>query len=192
VLQPQEIAAVLRMTRRDRSAVGRRDFAILTLLAVYGLRAGEIVHLTLKDIDWRTETIRIRHSKSRGTTLLPLLPAAGEALLAYLQKGRPKTSAPEVFIRRQAPLCGFSRGSSLHKLVRQRIAAAGVRPPGKRGPHVFRHAHAVALLRAAIPMKTISDLLGHRASASTAIYLKLNSEELRAVALPLPGLEVAP
>ena len=74
----------------------------------------------------------------------------------------------------------------MHALVRRRMAAAGVWPPGKRGPHLFRHAHAVGLLRAAVPMKTISDLLGHRASRSTAAYLKLDSEELRAVALPLP------
>ncbi len=192
VLQPEEIERVLRTARRDRSAKGKRDFAILTLLATYGLRAGEVVRLTLEDIDWRAETLLVRHSKTRGTTVLPLLPAVGKALLDYLQGGRPKTRAREVFIRTRAPLRGFSRGSSLHGLVRRRIAAAGVRPPGKRGPHVFRHAHAVALLRAAVPLKTISDLLGHRASASTAIYLKLNSEELRAVALPLPGMEGTP
>ena len=74
----------------------------------------------------------------------------------------------------------------MHALVRRRMAAADVRPIGKRGPHVFRHAHAVGLLRAGVPMKTISDLLGHRTSRSTAVYLKLDSEELRAVALPLP------
>lgn len=189
VLQPEEIVKVLGATRRDRSALGKRDFAILTLLATYGLRAGEVVRLTLEDIDWRAETLLVRHSKTRGTTVLPLLPAVGKALLDYLQGGRPKTCSREVFIRACAPLRGFSRGSSLHGLVRRRMAAAGVRPAGKRGPHVFRHAHAVALLRATVPLKTIADLLGHRASASTAVYLKLNSEELRAVALPLPGVE---
>jgi len=187
VLRPHEIAQVLTITRRDRSARGRRDYAILTLLATYGLRAGEIVHLALDDIDWRAETILIRHSKIRGTTVLPLLPVAGEALLGYLRHARPKTSAREVFIRMSAPLCGFSCGSSLHALVRRRLAAADIRPVGKHGSHVFRHAHAVGLLRAAIPLKTISDLLGHRASRSTAVYLKLDSEELRAVALPLPN-----
>lgn len=187
VLRPQEMKQVLKTTRRDRSARGRRDYAILTLLATYGLRAGEIVRLALDDIDWRAETILIRHSKTRGTTLLPLLPVAAEALLGYLQHARPKTTSREVFIRMAAPLCGFSRGSSLYALVSRRLAAAGIRPAGKRGPHVFRHAHAVGLLRAAVPMKTISDLLGHRASRSTAIYLKLDSEELRAVALPLPN-----
>jgi integrase/recombinase XerD len=191
ILRPNEIKQILQVTRRDRSARGRRDYAILTLLATYGLRAGEIVHLQLRDIDWRAETILIRHSKIRGTTLLPLVPAAGDALLSYLRSGRPKTTAREVFIRMSAPLQGFSRGNSLHALVRRRIAAAGVRPVGKRGPHVFRHAHAVGLLRATVPMNTISDLLGHRSSRSTAIYLKLDSEELRAVALPLPTGEGA-
>ncbi|MGH8223698.1 MAG: tyrosine-type recombinase/integrase [Woeseiaceae bacterium] len=186
VLKPEEITQILKVTRRDRSPRGRRDFAILTLLATYGLRAGEIVRLALDDIDWRTDTIVIRHSKVRGTTVLPLLPAAGEALLSYLRSGRPKTTAREVFIRMSAPLQGFSQKSVLHALVSRRIAAAGIRPTGKRGPHVFRHAHAVGLLRAAVPIKTISDLLGHRTSRSTATYLKLDSEELRAVALPLP------
>jgi integrase len=188
VLQPHEIEQVLKTTRRDRSARGRRDYAILTLLATYGLRAGEIVRLALDDIEWRTETILIRHSKIRGTTMLPLLPVAGEALLGYLRHARPKTVSREVFIRMSAPLCGFSCGSSLHALVRRRLAAAGIRPVGKHGSHVFRHAHAVGLLRAAVPVKTISDLLGHRASRSTAVYLKLDSEELRAVALPLPNV----
>jgi integrase len=186
ILRPHEIEQVLKTTRCDRSARGRRDYAILVLLANYGLRAGEIVNLTLDDIDWRTETIVIRHSKIRGTTTLPLLPAAGEAVLGYLRHARPKTTGRELFVRMMAPLRGFNRGSSLHALVRRRLAAAGIRPAGKRGPHVFRHAHAVSLLRAAVPMKTISDLLGHRASRSTAVYLKLDSEELRAVALSLP------
>lgn len=186
VLRPQEIEQVLKVTRRDRSARGRRDYAILTLLATYGLRAGEVVRLTLDDINWRAETIVIRHSKIRGSTTLPLLPVAGEALLGYLGHARPKTTARELFVRMMAPLQGFNRGSSLHALVRRRLAAAGIRPAGKRGPHLFRHAHAVSLLRAAVPMKTISDLLGHRASRSTAVYLKLESEELRTVALPLP------
>ena len=192
ILKPQEIEEILKTTRRDRSACGRRDFAILTLLARYGLRAGEIVRLALDDIDWRANALVIRHAKVRGTTVLPLLPAVGEALLAYLQSGRPKTTAREVFIRTSAPRKGFSRGSSLHALVRRRMATAGVRPTGKRGPHLFRHAHAVGLLRAAVPMKTISDLLGHRASRSTAVYLKLDSEELRSVALPLPIAGGAP
>ena len=192
VLKPQEVTQVLKVTRRDRSARGRRDFAILVLLSMYGLRAGEIVRLALDDIDWRANTILIRHSKVRGSTVLPLLPVVGEALLSYLKNGRPKTTAREVFIRTTAPLQGFCHKSVLHALVRRRIAAAGVRPTGKRGPHAFRHAHAVGLLRAAVPMKTISDLLGHRSSRATAIYLKLDSEELRAVALPLPVVGGAP
>lgn len=189
VLRPAEITQILKTTRRDRSPRGRRDYAILCLLAMYGLRAGEIVRLTLDDINWRAETVVIRHSKVRGTTVFPLLPEVGEALLAYLRYGRPKTSSREVFIRMSAPLCGFSRGSSLHALIRRRIAAAGVHPRGKRGPHVFRHAHAVGLLRAAVPTKAISDLLGHRCGRSTAIYLKLDTEELRTVCLPVPVME---
>lgn len=192
VLRPDDIIQVLKTTRRDRSIRGRRDYAILSLLAMYGLRAGEVVRLSLDDINWRTETILIRHSKVRGATVLPLLPSVGDALLAYLRGGRPRTNSREIFIRMSAPMRGFARGSSLHALVRRRLAAAGVRPVGKRGPHVFRHAHAVGLLRAAVPTKTIGDLLGHRGSRSTAIYLKLDTDELRAISLPLPTAEGTP
>lgn len=80
ILRPEEIKQILQVARRDRCSRGRRDYVILTLLATYGLRAGEIVHLQLQDIDWRAETILIRHSKVRGTTLLPLVSAAGGAL----------------------------------------------------------------------------------------------------------------
>ena len=127
VLKPEEITQILKATRRDRSPRGRRDFAILMLLAMYGLRPGEVVRLALDDIDWRAETIVIRHSKVRRTTVLPLLPTVGAALLAYLRSGRPKTTAREIFIRMSAPLQGFSQKSVLHALVSRRIVAAGVR-----------------------------------------------------------------
>ena len=106
--------------------------------------------------------------------------------MKYLQDSRPKTSYREMFIRARAPYRPFKRGSSLHHLVRHRLEAANVITTGKRGPHALRHARAVSMLRAAVAVKDIGDLLGHRAAGSTLVYLKLATEDLRAVALEIP------
>lgn len=165
----------------------RRSYAILQLLAVYGLRSGEIRHLRIEDIDWRTEAIHVRHHKTRASTFLPLLEPVGEAVLAYLRSGRPSTDAREIFVRTRAP---YRKLYKLYSMVRRRLRDAGVQPPGKCGPHIFRHARAVEMLRAAVPQKIIGDVLGHRSTGSTAPYLKLATEDLRAIALDVPGMEL--
>ena len=88
----------------------------------------------------------------------------------------------------RAPYLGFESGSSLYTSTRRRLDAVGVQPDGKRGPHAFRHARAVSLLRDGTPMKIIGDVLGHRSASSTSVYLKLAIEDLRDVALEIPGL----
>jgi len=186
-LSSDQIATVLKAARRDQSPMGLRDYAILQLLSTYGLRAGEITHLRLNDIDWRAETLRIRHSKTGAHSLLPLMEPVGEALINYLRDGRPQTDAREIFIRSRAPYLQMSR---IYSEVRRRMEAAGVKPSGKRGPHIFRHARAVSLLRASVPRKVIGDVLGHRSTEATIPYLKLATEDLRAIALEIPGQEV--
>ena len=187
LLRPEDIQAVVEKTRQDHSKRGLRDLAILLLLSSYGLRAGEITSLRLEDVDWRGEVLRIRHSKTGAHSELPLLPTVGNAILKYLQKGRPKTETRAIFIVDHAPYRPFQSGSSLYWLVRNRLISAGVFRQGKQGPHAFRHARAVSLLRAAVPAKEIGDILGHRSASSTAVYLKLATEDLRAVALEIPG-----
>jgi site-specific recombinase XerD len=188
-LSAEDVAAVLKTARQDGSAKGLRDLAILTLLSTYGLRAGEITALRLDDIDWRREQVRVRHSKTGHETLLPLVKPVGDALLDYLQKGRPKVAAREVFIRARAPYRPFQNGSSLYSGIVRHLERAGVKWQGRHGPHAFRHARAVSLLRAAIPSKVIGDLLGHRASGSTAVYLKLATEDLRKIPLDVPEVK---
>jgi len=183
-LSLEQIATVLKSARKDQSPMGLRDYAILQLLSIYGLRAGEITHLRLEDIDWRAETLHIRHSKTGAHSLLPLMEPAGEALISYLQHGRPKTDAREIFIRSRAP---YRRMVRIYSEVLRRMETAGVRPSGKRGPHIFRHARAVSLLRASVPRKVIGDVLGHRSTEATIPYLKLATEDLRAIALEIPG-----
>jgi len=188
-LKAEDITAVLSAVRQDKSAKGRRDLAILTLLATYGLRAGEITALRLEDIDWRREQVRVRHSKTGHETRLPLVKPVGDALVAYLQKGRPKVAAREIFIRVRAPYRPFRNGSCLYSGIVRRLEEAGVTWRGKHGPHAFRHSRAVSLLRAAVPSKVIGDVLGHRASASTAVYLKLAIDDLRKIALEVPEVK---
>jgi integrase/recombinase XerD len=186
-LRADEVRKVLETTRKDRSQKGLRDYAILILLSSYGLRAGEVTALRLSDVDWQRDVLRIQHSKNGGPSELPLLPAVGNAILDYLQKGRPKTDAREIFICHRAPYRRYPNGSSLYRLVRNRITAAGIKPQSRLGSHAFRHARAVSMLRAAVPIKEIGDLLGHRSANATAVYLKLATKDLRDVALEVPG-----
>ena len=186
-LERSQIAAVLATTQEDRSPRGLRDYAILQLLATYGLREGEICRLRLDDVDWRAESLRICHTKTNAYSYMPLMVTVGEALLDYLRLGRPQVEVREIFVRSCAPYIAMT---NLYGMIRGRLAAAGVVPAGKRGPHVFRHARAVEMLRASVPQKIIGDVLGHRSTESTNTYLQLATDDLRAVALEVPGMEV--
>ena len=183
-----DVDRALEAARRDHSLVGRRDYAILMLLSTYGMRAGEIAGLRLADIDWRHERLRIRHSKTGSCSELPLLRAPADALLDYLKHARPETTHREVFLRAQAPYRPLRRGGAIYSAVRRRLEAVGVTLTGKRGPHVFRHSRAVSMLDGGVPIKVIGDVLGHRSEQSTAVYLKLATADLRAVALQVPGV----
>jgi site-specific recombinase XerD len=186
-LSSDQISTVLEFVRQDRSPMGLRDYAILQLLAIYGLRSGEISRLRLEDIDWRADILHIRRSKTGDHSRLPLFEIVGEALIDYLRHGRPETDVREIFVRVRAPYVPMVR---IYSEVSRRIEAAGIKLSGKRGPHIFRHARAVSLLRASVPRKLIGDVLGHRSTESTIPYLKLATEDLRAIALEIPGQEV--
>ena len=183
----QQVAKLLEVTRSDLSPTGRRDYAMLLLLATYGLRAGEVVRLRVDDIDWREERLRVRHSKTGVESLLPLVAPVGEALLNYLQHGRPKTVVREVFLRVHAPHGAFGRGGCVDTVISRRLQEAGIDVKGrKHGSHAFRFARAANLLHASVSLKSIGDLLGHRTVSSTAIYLRLPSDGLRAISLEVP------
>jgi len=190
-LRPEEVQAVLEVARQDYSPIGRRDYAFLILLATYGLRASEIIALCLEDIDWKKEILRVRHSKTGTESELPLLREPGEAVLNYLENARPESEHRQLFLQVQAPHRAYKHGSILNSVIGARLKMAGITPLGRKGPHAFRHARAVSLLRAAVPLKIIGDVLGHKSAKSTAVYLKLASEDLRAVGLSIPK-EVLP
>jgi integrase/recombinase XerD len=158
------------------------------MLAIYGLRSGEVVGLRLEDIDWRGERLRVSRSKTRTQSTLPLVAPVAQALLKYL-KGRPKTEFRQVFLRSRARIQPLSNVSSLNSIIGVRMKEAGIEVDGRHGSHAFRFARALTLLRASVSLKVIGDLLGHRRAASTEVYLRLQTEDLRAISLDVPGKE---
>jgi site-specific recombinase XerD len=170
----------------DRTTpMGLRDYAMLLLIATYGLRVSEIVALKLDDIQWRAATIRVPSCKSVSPPLLPLMDAVGESLVAYLRRGRPPLLHRQVFLRHRAP-AGLLTPSAVGKAFLKWVRQSGLNIP-YQGPHCLRHTLAVHLLRHEVPLKTIGDVLGHRSAESTCTYIRLAVEELRDVALSLPS-----
>jgi integrase/recombinase XerD len=158
-----------------------RDRAILLLLAVYGLRSGEVRLLRLDDIDWKGDRFSVVRSKSGQRELLPLEPHTGNAIALYLRQGRPKCDSRCVFVTLRAPFRPLSTGA-LHHLVSHRLLP--LMGPGKgRGPHALRHACARRLVDAGLTLKEIGDHLGHRSPDSTRIYAKVDLTSLRLVAM---------
>ncbi len=178
----ETVRAFIQSVDRD-SVDGVRDYAMLYLMAAYGLRSCEIVSLTLDDIDWRTGVISVPQSKTRNCLALPLTDAVGAVLIAYLEK-RPKLPYREIFLRIRAPQ-GVLRPSAVNALFRRRVKKSGLDIPF-RGPHCIRHSYAVHLLHQGTSLKAIGDLLGHRTAESTCVYLRLALEDLRSVPLPVP------
>ncbi len=167
-------------TETNRS-VDIRDRAILLLLAVYGLRASEVQRLTLDDLDWEKERIRVRRSKSsERTDVYPLTQDLAEAILRYLKEVRPQAHFREIFLERMAPLRPLT-AHAIGRMVSRRLKPMGVRLK-YYGAHSLRHACACRLLAEGLSMKEIGDHLGHRSLFSTAIYAKLDLNALREVA----------
>lgn len=163
-----------------RSVSGKRDYAMLLLLATYGLRACEVAALTLDDIDWRHERLRIRERKAGNTTTYPLSAVVGAAIIDYLKNGRPATAHREVFMRMVAPLVPISHAAVVSRAAHF-IRKAGINVP-RVGSHVLRHSCVQRLLNAHFSLKQIGDYVGHRNASSTQIYGKIAIEELREVA----------
>jgi integrase len=171
----------------DRSEpFGRRDFTLLYLGAAYGLRSGELVRLTLDDIDWRGQCLSIRQTKTRQTLQLPLTDEAANVLIDYLSKARPENSQRELFLRMRAPFIPL-QPASVNDVLEHRLRCSGLDLP-PFGTHVLRHSFAMRLMQQGVNIKAIGDALGHRDIESTSVYLRLNVDELRTVALPAPAV----
>ena len=184
-LQPEEVESIL--SGCDRSTLaGRRDYAILLLLARLGLRGGEAATLTLDDFDWNAGIVTVR-GKGQRNEALPLPAEVGEAVTDYLRDGRP-TGCPtrRVFVRLAAPHRGFASTAAIDDVVRRALARAQLDPPFK-GAHLLRHSLATGMLRNGATLEDIGQILRHRHSETTQIYAKLDLEALRTVAPAWPG-----
>jgi integrase/recombinase XerD len=169
------IAATQGSTRRDV-----RNRAILLLLAVYGLRSGEVRALRLKDLDWTRRILRVRRSKSARVQEYPLTCAMRQALRRYLKEARPQSLHGELFLTLHAPFRPLPR-NAVYMLTRSLLDRLKIVSP-KRGPHALRHACATYLLNSGLPLKAVGDHLGHRSLTATQVYAKVDLAGLRAVA----------
>jgi len=184
-LPPREVRHVLASSCKRRMAVGRRDYAILLLLARLGLRAGEVTTLALEDLDWQAGLITVR-GKGGHDSQLPLPPDVGKAIADYLRNGRPPTASRCVFLRARAPVQSFKGSQAIDSVVRHALARAGIDSP-RKGAHQFRHGLACQMLRQGASLAEIGEVLRHRSPQTTAIYTKVDLPALRSLALAWPG-----
>jgi integrase/recombinase XerD len=165
---------------------GIRDKAILLLLARLGLRAGDILGMRLDDIEWDEGTLRVR-GKGRREVRLPLPQEAGDALLEYLQRARPRVDDDQMFLRSSAPYRSFAGPCAISDVVRLALKRAGVADPPSRGTNLLRHSAATGMLRAGATLDAIGAVLRHQSTDTTAHYAKVDVAMLQQIAQSWPG-----
>jgi site-specific recombinase XerD len=172
----------------EGTATGRRDLAMMRCMSDLGLRVSEVANLTLDDIDWRRGVVAIRNDKSRRGRTLPLPTPLGRAITAYLLNGRPSAPDRHLFLRHTVPV-GVPVTHDLIRGVFRRAYTSATGHTESVGTHILRHTAATRMRAAGHSLKGIADVLGHRSVDTTSIYVKLDVEALRTVALPWPGGE---
>jgi integrase/recombinase XerD len=183
-LTTEQVEAVLAAVRSD-THTGRRNFAMVLLMARLGLRAQEVVAIQMDDIDWRAGEVLVR-GKGQRHDRVPLPADVGQALADYIQTDR-VTASRSLFVTERAPHEPLKNGQVLNSVLKEAFAKTGVKPPAPYvGSHVLRHSLAVNLVRKGAPLNEISDMLRHRSRASTLIYAKMDVEGLRSIAQPWP------
>jgi site-specific recombinase XerD len=183
-LSAEEVKQLLGAFDRH-SATGRRDYAITRCLLDLGLRRTEVARLQLDDVDWRAGTLNIR-AKGKHMDVLPLPKATGQAIVQYLQGGRPQTTRRELFVRHRPPVNAPADPDIVRNAVRNAARRCGLEQR-VRGTHILRHTLAGQLVQRGTPFKEIADLLRHRNLDTTTIYAKVDIPALERVALPWPG-----
>ena len=173
----------------DGTKLGKRNRAILLLLARLGLRANEIIRIKLEDVDWINSYIVIRASKPRGERKLPMTKEIGDCLSEYLLYARPSSKYREIFLSHVAPVAPLQYSTVVSHIVGKLVEKAGIEKNGRCGAHRLRHTAATRLVNDGASFKEVADFLGHQWLQTTAIYAKLNLDALSAIALPWPGGE---
>jgi len=182
---PWETVRTLLQAINRTSAMGLRDYAMFLLIATYGLRASEIVAITLEDIHWRQRILRVYQRKTSSPLELPLTNEVLSALVKHLKRTPPPPPYRRVFMRMRAPV-GVLKPTAVTEALQALVRKSGLSIP-YQGPHCLRHSYAVHLLKNGTSLKTIGDILGHCTAESTSMYLRLATGDLREVALEIPG-----
>jgi integrase len=165
---------------------GLRDHALLLMMSTYGLGAGEVIRLQLQDIDWNAATLHVVRPKTGVAFTLPLMPAVAKALAFYLRDGRPPNIPHRyVFVRVTMPFSPLSASAAIRHMIVKHAKAAGLNAP-YLGSHVLRHSHAARQVDLGIRPRVLSDLLGHRDPEAISAYVRIATETLRDVSLPVP------
>ena len=187
-LQSEEVERVI-ASCDPATPVGKRDRAILLLLARLGLRAGDVVQLRLGDLDWKEAAISVS-GKGRRQTLMPLTQEIGDAIASYIKDGRPQTAVDVLFIRSRAPFRALANHCAISMIAAQAMHRAGVVCPSRGAAHVLRHSVASSMLRQGASLQEIAGVLRHRSTATTEIYAKVDVLTLRADCTAMAGGEV--
>ncbi len=182
---PWDMVTALLRSINTKSALGLRDYAMFLLIATYGLRASEVVGLSVDDVLWRQGILRIHQRKTSSPLELPLTNEVMAAMVQHLKRTPPPAPYRRVFLRMRAPL-GILKPTAVTEAFQAMVRKSGM-AISYQGPHCLRHAYALHLLKKGTPLKTIGDILGHRTAESTSMYLRLATEDLREVALAVPG-----
>ena len=186
-MQPEEVERIIE-TCNLNSSVGKRDRAILLLLARLGLRAGDIVKLSLEDIDWEGAWLSVS-GKGRRQARLPLTQEVGDAIVDYMQFGRPQAETDVLFIRSRAPFRPFEASSTISVLVARAMRRAGITRRVRGAAHLLRHSVATAMLRQGASLQDIAATLRHCSIETTQIYAKVDVAALRQIAQPWPEVQ---
>ena len=179
---PEEIRQLLSAINR-RTAIGKRDYAMILLAVLLGMRAGDICALNFKEIDWRKKVITYTQQKSGKINTLPLLPPIGEAIIDYLKNGRLDSDCDNVFIRHIHPYGAIASSSTLSETIKRYMRQAGLTIKSRKVAHSMRHTVASTLLRNGVPLMTISNIMGHDTPKTTIAYTKVDIPALRKCAL---------
>jgi integrase len=191
---PQEDLDAIIRSIDSKTAIGKRDYAILMLAASSGIRAGDIATIRLSDVDWRKSEIHIVQGKTQVTVILPLNKGAGAALADYILNGRPESKSPEIFLRSLAPYQGFKDGTSVACVLRRRMKSAGVSHTLGDGKtmHGIRRMLGTEMTIKGVPVTTIAQILGHQSDRATKQYISLDIEGLRECALGFDSILEGP
>lgn len=179
---PEEVQQLLSVIDRS-NPVGKRDYAMLLLAILLGMRAGDICALKFKNLDWHQKLIIYTQQKTKKANTLPLLPVIGDAIIDYLKNGRLDSDSDNVFIRHVHPYGEFQSSTVLSENIKRYMKYAGMTVKKRKVAHSLRHTLASSLLYDGTPLMTISNILGHDSPKTTSVYTKVNLPALRKCAL---------